>query len=150
MAQEHYNWIVRLLDRDKEVELEIDVRAKFHTDDSQTYNTIADIPGTEHPEQVVLIGGHLDSWHPATGATDNAAACAVMMEAMRILRALDVQPKRTIRIALWSGEEQGLLGSKAYVEQHLADRPETTDEKQLALPSFMREETLADSDQGGP
>ncbi len=141
MAQEHYNWILRLLERDKEVELEINVRSQFHTDDNQSYNTIADIPGTEHPEQVVLIGGHLDSWHPGTGATDNGAACAVMMEAMRILKALDVQPKRTIRIGLWSGEEQGLLGSKAYVEQHLADRPETTDEEQLALPEFMREQT---------
>lgn len=141
MSQEHYNWILRLLERDEEVELEIDVRSQFHTDDNQSYNTIAEIPGTEHPEQVVLIGGHLDSWHPATGATDNGAACAVMMEAMRILKALDVQPKRTIRIGLWSGEEQGLLGSKAYVEKHLADRPEPTDEAELALPKYRRETT---------
>ena len=140
MAQEHYNWILRLLDRDQEVELKIDVKAKFHEDDLQSYNTVADIPGT-HPEEVVLLGGHLDSWHPATGATDNAAACSVMMEAMRILKALDVKPRRTIRIALWSGEEQGLLGSKAYVKEHLADRPETTDEEALKLPERYRPTT---------
>ena len=141
MAQEHYNWILRLLDRDQEVELEIDVKAEFHEDnDLQSYNTIAEIPGT-HGDEVVMLGGHLDSWHPGTGATDNGAACAVMMEAVRILKALDVKPRRTIRIALWSGEEQGLLGSKAYVEKHFADRPETTDEKDLELPKRFRPTT---------
>ena len=83
-----------------------------------SYNAVAEIPGTDKADEVVMLGGHLDSWHSATGATDNAIGCAVMMEAARILRAIGVQPRRTIRVALWGGEEQGLLGSKAYVEQH--------------------------------
>ncbi len=83
-----------------------------------SYNAIAEIPGTDKADEVVMLGGHLDSWHSATGATDNAIGCAVMMEAARILQALGVKPRRTIRVALWGGEEQGLLGSKAYVEQH--------------------------------
>ena len=82
------------------------------------YNTIAEIPGTDKADEVVMLGGHLDSWHAATGATDNAIGCAVMMEAARILTALGVKPRRTIRVALWSGEEQGLLGSQAYVKEH--------------------------------
>ncbi|MEO5897205.1 MAG: M20/M25/M40 family metallo-hydrolase [Vicinamibacterales bacterium] len=83
-----------------------------------SYNTIAEIPGTDKADEVVMLGGHLDSWHSATGATDNAIGCAVMMEAARILQAIGVKPRRTIRVALWGGEEQGLLGSKAYVAQH--------------------------------
>ncbi len=83
-----------------------------------SYNAIAEIPGTDKADEVVMLGGHLDSWHSATGATDNAIGCAVMMEAARILQAIGVKPRRTIRVALWGGEEQGLLGSKAYVEQH--------------------------------
>jgi Zn-dependent M28 family amino/carboxypeptidase len=82
------------------------------------YNTLAEIPGTDLREEVVMLGGHLDSWHGGTGATDNAAGVAVAMEAVRILKALNLQPRRTIRVALWSGEEQGLFGSRAYVEQH--------------------------------
>jgi Zn-dependent M28 family amino/carboxypeptidase len=82
------------------------------------YNAIAEIPGTDKADEVVMLGGHLDSWHAATGATDNAIGCAVMMEAARILRAIGARPRRTIRVALWGGEEQGLLGSKAYVREH--------------------------------
>jgi Zn-dependent M28 family amino/carboxypeptidase len=87
------------------------------------YNTVAEIPGTDKKDEIVMLGGHMDSWHAGTGATDNAAGVAVTMEAVRILKALGLQPRRTIRIALWSGEEQGLLGSRAYVSEHFASRP---------------------------
>ena len=117
------------------VVLEIDVDAQFHDDDHNTYNTIADIPGTG--EGLVMAGAHLDSWHTGTGATDNGAGCVVVMEAMRILKALDVQPKRTIRAALWSGEEQGLLGSRHHVEQNFAKLP--LKEGQEDVPRWMRE-----------
>src|SRR5438477_3480904 len=90
------------------------------------YNTVAEIPGADRKlgGEVVMLGAHLDSWHAGTGATDNAAGCAAVMEAMRILRALDVHPRRTIRVALWTGEEEGLLGSRAYVREHFAARPD--------------------------
>src|ERR1700741_4370700 len=88
------------------------------------YNTVAEIPGSDLKDQVVMVGGHMDSWHSGTGATDNGAGSAVMMEAVRILQALGLKPRRTIRIALWSGEEEGLLGSRAYVAEHFAKRPE--------------------------
>ena len=123
MAAEQYNRLARLVDRGLEVELELDVRARFHDEDPTAYNTLAEIPGTDKRGEVVMVGAHLDSWHAATGATDNAAGSAVVMEAMRILRALEVRPRRTIRIALWSGEEQGLLGSRAYVAEHFGSRP---------------------------
>jgi hypothetical protein len=141
MALEHYNWILRLLDEEQEVGLEIDVRSRFHDDDLMAYNTIAEIPGSDLADEVVMLGAHLDSWHAGTGANDNAAGSAVMMEAVRILRALDLAPRRTIRIALWTGEEQGLLGSRAYVEQHLASRPESEDAEELKLPPYLRERT---------
>jgi Zn-dependent M28 family amino/carboxypeptidase len=120
MAAEHYNRVLRLIDKKQDVELELDVKAAFHDGDGMSANTFAEIPGTT--EEVVMAGAHLDSWHAGTGATDNAAGSAVVMEAIRILKALDVRPRRTIRVALWSGEEQGLLGSRAYVEAHLAAR----------------------------
>ncbi|MCZ6726017.1 MAG: M20/M25/M40 family metallo-hydrolase [Acidobacteria bacterium] len=148
MALEHYNWILRLLDDEQEVELEIDVRARFHDDDLMSYNTIAEFPGSDLAHEVVMLGAHLDSWHAGTGANDNAAGCAVMMEAVRILKALDLTPRRTIRIALWTGEEQGLLGSRAFVAQHLASRPETEDEEELKLPPFLRERTWPISPKG--
>ena len=120
MAAEHYNRILRLVEKKQEVELEIDVKAAFHDEDVMSQNTLAEIPGTT--DEVVMAGAHLDSWHTGTGATDNAAGSAVVMEAVRILKALDVKPRRTIRVALWSGEEQGLLGSRAYVESHFGAR----------------------------
>ncbi len=138
MAAEHYNRLSRLLDRKMDVELEIDVKARFHDDDEMAYNTIAEIPGTDKQPEVVMLGAHLDSWHGGTGATDNAAGSAVAMEAVRILKALDVKPKRTIRIALWTGEEQGLLGSRAYVKEHLASRPEPIDPEEKDLPAYLR------------
>jgi hypothetical protein len=138
LAPEHYARIARLIDAKTEVELEIDVAARFHDQDLNAYNTVAEIPGTDKKGEVVMLGAHLDSWHTGTGATDNAAGSVVMMEAMRILKSLGVAPKRTIRIALWSGEEQGLLGSRAYVEQHLAKREDPKDPEQAKLPLFAR------------
>ncbi len=139
MAAEQYNWILRLLDDDQPVELEIEVKSEFHDDDPMSYNTIAEIPGNGSDE-VVMVGAHLDSWHPGTGATDNAAGCAVAMEAVRILTAIGVEPRRTIRVALWSGEEQGLFGSRAYVKEHFATRPEPEEEADKQLPRWLREE----------
>jgi len=140
MSAEHYGRIYRLLERGVPVELEINVQTKFFDDDSKAYNTIADLPGTDPKlaEEVVIIGGHLDSWHGGTGATDNATGVAAAMEAIRILKALDLKPRRTIRVGLWSGEEQGLLGAKAYVDQHYASRPEPSDPKEREIPSWMR------------
>jgi len=140
VGQEQFNRILRLLDKGKEVELEIDVRARFHEESTRAVNVVAEIPGTDPrlKAQVVMAGAHLDSWHAGTGATDDAAGCAVVMEAARILTAIGAKPRRTIRVALWAGEEQGLRGSRAYVAEHLASRPEATDPAQRELPEFMR------------
>ncbi|MCL4848152.1 MAG: M20/M25/M40 family metallo-hydrolase, partial [Acidobacteria bacterium] len=121
-AAEHYNRIVRLLDKKIPVTLEVNVKNTFHDKDLNSFNIVGEIPGTDKKDEIVLIGAHFDSWHTGTGATDNGASSAVMMEVMRILKATGLQPRRTIRIALWTGEEQGLLGSRAYVKDHLADR----------------------------
>ena len=123
MSSEHVNRLARLLDAGKTVELELEIKTAFNDKDTLQYNVTAEIPGTDKSlkNEVVMIGAHLDSWHAATGATDNAAGSAVMMEVMRILKTLDMKPRRTIRVALWSGEEQGLLGSKGYVKNHFAD-----------------------------
>ena len=123
LGKEDYNSILRLAKAGLPVNLDIDVQTKFQTADTKGYNVIAEIKGTDPKlkEEVVMLGGHLDSWHTATGATDNAAGCAVMMEAVRILHTLGIQPRRTIRIALWSGEEEGLLGSRGYVKKTFAD-----------------------------
>ena len=118
MRNEDYGRIWRLLDDQDPVELEFDIANRTYPEGHTSYNTIAEIPGTDKAGEVVMLGAHLDSWHSATGATDNAIGCAVMMEAVRILTALNLKPRRTIRIALWSGEEQGLLGSQSYVRDH--------------------------------
>lgn len=120
VSNEQYLQLQRLLCDKQNVEVELNVKNKFYTDNTTGYNVIAEIPGSDPilKNEVVILGGHLDSWHSGTGATDNAAGCIVAMEAVRILKALDVQPKRTIRIALWGGEEQGLLGSFGYVKKH--------------------------------
>jgi len=118
VAGEQYNQIYRNVMRGIPVELEIDVQNRFYSDDLNSYNTLGDIPGSDLADQYVMIGAHLDSWHYGTGATDDGAGTVVMMEAMRILKALDLQPRRTIRIGLWAGEEQGLLGSRGWVEMH--------------------------------
>jgi len=122
LAAEHYNMLVRLVQAKVPVQLRVEVGARFHAD-TNSYNVLAEIPGTDpaRRDEVVLIGAHLDSWHTATGATDNADGAAATMEAMRILAALKVRPRRTIRVALWGGEEEGLLGARAYVSQHLKD-----------------------------
>lgn len=114
---EDYNAMLRLVKSGAAVKAETEVKTKFYTDDLQGYNVIAEIPGTDPAlkDEVVMIGAHLDSWQAGTGATDNASGSAVMMEAMRILKSLNIQPRRTIRIGLWSAEEQGLLGSRGYV-----------------------------------
>jgi carboxypeptidase Q len=121
---EDYLRIVRLLRAGQKVQMEADVQTQFYSDDMQGYNLIAEIPGTDKKlkEEVVMLGGHFDSWHAGTGATDNAAGSAVMMEAMRILKTIGFKPKRTIRIALWSSEEQGLFGSRGYVAAHFGKK----------------------------
>jgi hypothetical protein len=118
MRNEDYGRISRLLDDGAPVELEFNILNRIYPEGRTAYNVVAEIPGTDKKDEVVMLGGHLDSWHAATGATDNAIGCAVMMEAARILQALKVKPRRTIRVALWSGEEQGILGSQAYVKEH--------------------------------
>ena len=118
MRNEDYGRISRLLADGTPVELEFNIVNHVYPEGNTSYNAIAEIPGTDKRDEVIMLGGHLDSWHAATGATDNAIGCAVMMEAARILKALAVKPRRTIRVALWSGEEQGLLGSQAYVKEH--------------------------------
>ena len=118
MRNEDYGRIWRLLAGGAPVSLEFDIRNNTYPEGRTSYNTIGEITGSEKPDEVIMLGGHLDSWHAATGATDNAVGCAIMMEAARILKTLGVKPRRTVRVALWSGEEQGLLGSQAYVKKH--------------------------------
>ncbi|MFY9554127.1 MAG: M20/M25/M40 family metallo-hydrolase [Blastocatellia bacterium] len=122
LAVEHYNRIIRMIERGAPVQLEFNVSAKYHDQDLMSHNVIAEIPGTDLKDEIVMIGAHFDSWHSGTGATDNAAGSAVCMEALRILQTLGLKPRRTIRIGLWSGEEQGLLGSRAYVAEHFGKR----------------------------
>lgn len=123
ISAEDYLHMLRLLRAGQKVEVEADIKTSFYDQDPNGYNVIAEIPGTDKKlkDEIVMIGGHYDSWHAATGATDNGAGASVMMEAMRILKAINFKPKRTIRIALWSSEEQGLLGSKGYVSKHFGD-----------------------------
>ncbi len=118
LRNEDYGRISRILDDGTPVELEFTIVNREYPEGRTTYNVVAEIPGTDKKDEVVMLGGHLDSWHAATGATDNAIGAATMVEAARILKAIGVKPRRTIRVALWSAEEQGLLGSKAYVKEH--------------------------------
>jgi hypothetical protein len=118
LRNEDFGRLSRLLADDRPVELDIDIVNRWYPEGTTSYNAVAEIPGTDLRGEVVMLGGHLDSWHAATGATDNAIGVAVMMEAARVIKALGLKPRRTIRVALWGGEEQGLLGSKAYVAQH--------------------------------
>jgi carboxypeptidase Q len=122
LAVEHYNRIVRMLEAGQKVKMSVDLAVEFQDADLNGYNTVAEIPGSDLKDEVVMLGGHMDSWHAGTGATDNGAGVAVAMEAVRILRALNLKPRRTIRIALWTGEEEGLLGSKAYVAEHFGKK----------------------------
>lgn len=118
MRNEDYGRIVRLMAGGSAVQLELDIVNHSYAEGTTQHNVIVEIPGTDKAQEVIMLGGHLDSWHAATGATDNAIGCAVMLEAIRVLQAVGVKPRRTIRVALWSGEEQGLLGSQAYVKEH--------------------------------
>ncbi len=127
MATEDYNRLVRMIKLGEKVQMTVDLQVQYHDEDLMGYNTIAEIPGTDLKDEIVMLGGHLDSWHSSTGATDNAAGCAVAMEAARILIASGLKPRRTIRVALWSGEEQGLNGSREYVKQVFGEmKPATT------------------------
>jgi carboxypeptidase Q len=121
VASEHYNRMVRLLQKDIPVKLELNVQNRFVDDTVDSFNIIADMPGTDRSDEIVMLGAHFDSWHAGTGTTDNGAGVAAMMEAVRILRASGVRMRRTVRLGLWTGEEQGLLGSREYVKQQFGD-----------------------------
>ena len=125
MSNEDFGRITRILADGTPVELELNIVNKSYPEGATVYNVVAEIPGSDKAQEVVMLGGHIDSWHSATGATDNAIGSATMLEAIRILQAIGVKPRRTIRVALWSGEEQGLLGSQAYVKEHfgMAENP---------------------------
>ncbi len=140
MAIENYGRVYRLLQAKVPVTIEMNLGTRFTGDHEHGFDTIAEIPGTDPKlkNEVVMVGGHLDSWASGTGATDNGAGSVVAMEVMRILTALNVKPRRTIRIALWSGEEQGLFGSEGYVSQHFGSFPRSTAPDQLKLPEFLR------------
>src|ERR1700674_3805743 len=140
-AIENYGRVYRLLKANVPVTIELNVDTKFTGDHEHGFNTIAEIPGTDPKlkDQVVMVGGHMDSWIAGTGATDDGAGVIIAMEAMRILSALHVQPRRTIRIGLWSGEEQGEFGSLGYVSQHFGTIGLSTKPEELALPTYVRE-----------
>ena len=140
IAAEQFNRMARLIEHKVPVTVELDVKSHFESPDGgKIFNTIAEIPGTDKKDEIVMIGGHLDSWHAGTGATDNGAGVAAAMEAVRILKALNLKPRRTIRIALWAGEEEGLLGSEAYVTEHYGYEDVPKDDK---TPSYMRSKPL--------
>ena len=131
LRNEDFGRVTRLLADKTPVSLEFDIRSRTIPEGATSYNTVGEIVGTDKKDEVIMLGGHLDSWHAATGATDNAVGCAIMMEAARILKTIGVKPRRTIRVALWSGEEQGLLGSQAYIEKHFGsfEKPTANYEK---------------------
>ena len=135
LAAEHYNMVARMADKGIPVKMRVNVRSRFLTADTRSYNVLADIPGTDPllKNEVVLLGAHLDSWHSSVGATDNADGSAAVMDAMRILKTIGVRPRRTIRVALWSGEEEGLLGSRAHVRMHYAGESNAAAREQLSL-----------------
>ena len=128
MRNEDFGRITRLLAHKTPVRLEFDIRNRMVPEGTTSYNMIGEIYGSDKKDEVIMLGGHLDSWHSATGATDNAIGCATMMEAARILKAIGVKPRRTIRVACWGGEEQGLLGSQAYVKKHFGSAEAPTAE----------------------
>src|SRR5438445_5476721 len=118
IAAEDYNRLVRMSQHGENLKMTVDLQVQFHDTDMMAYNTIGELPGSDLKKEIVMLGAHMESWHSGTGATDNVAGVASTVAAVRILTALKLQPRRTVRIGLWSGEEQGLLGSKAYVNQH--------------------------------
>jgi len=153
VASENYGRLVRMLDKKVAVTLQADIQNKFYEDDLNSFNIIGEIPGMEKAkaDEVVMIGAHFDSWHSGTGATDNGAGSAVMLEAMRILKATGVKLRRTVRIGLWTGEEQGLLGSRAYVKQHFGSwEPDTQPDKEKLklLPEHAKLDAYYNVDNG--
>ncbi len=125
IAVEHYNRMMRILEKGIPVRMELDIQTRFHPEaeaNPNGFNIIAEIPGTDLADEIVMIGGHFDSTHGSVGATDNATGVSAMMETLRIFKELGIQPRRTVRIGLWGGEEQGLIGSRVYVGEHFASR----------------------------
>ncbi|MEO8131547.1 MAG: M20/M25/M40 family metallo-hydrolase, partial [Bryobacteraceae bacterium] len=143
LTAEHYNRIVRLLDHKIPVKLEFDIKTSLYENSLDSLNIVGEIPGGKKKDEVVMIGAHFDSWQGGTGATDNAAGSAVAIEVMRILKSLNLKMDRTVRIGLWSGEESGLLGSKAYVKMHFADP-----EKMKLLPEHAKLDAYYNLDNG--
>jgi carboxypeptidase Q len=133
VVAEHYNRLLRMIKAGEKLRMKVSLVTQFSKDAQMGYNTIAEIPGSDKADEIVMIGGHLDSWHGGTGATDNAAGVAAAMEAVRIIQSLGLKPRRTIRIGLWSGEEQALLGSRAYIEKHFGKALDESKEE-----GFMR------------
>lgn len=123
VSAEQYNRLIRMIGFGVKPRITLDLAVKYYDQDPMAYNTVAEIPGTDKKDEIVMLGGHMDSWHSGTGATDNGAGVAVCMEAVRILQTLNLKPRRTIRVALWSGEEEGLYGSHAYVSEHFGSYP---------------------------
>jgi len=138
VAAEQYNRLIRMLGRGVPVQLEVNISTRFYDDDPMSYNVIAEIPGTDLKDEVVMVGGCLDSWASGTGATDNAAGSAVVLEVVRLLKKLNLQPRRTIRIGLWSAEEQGSLGSRAYVAAHFGKRASGPDSRLEFKPEYEK------------
>jgi carboxypeptidase Q len=141
LAVEHYNRLVRMIQAGEKVQMKVSLATQFDDKDLMAYNTAAEIPGGDKSDELVMVGGHMDSWHSGTGATDNGAGVAVAMEAVRILQALNLKPRRTIRVALWSGEEQGLFGSEAYVAKHFGkidESPEASFARMIGSGSAVR------------
>jgi carboxypeptidase Q len=152
VANENYGRLVRMLDKKVSVTLQADIQNKFYEEDLKSFNIVGEIPGSDKAkaEEIVMVGGHFDSWHAGTGATDNGAGSGVMLETMRILKTTGVKLRRTVRIGLWTGEEQGLLGSRAYVKQHFADwEPDGPDrEKIKILPEHAKLDAYYNVDNG--
>jgi carboxypeptidase Q len=138
VAPEDYNRMARMIEHGEKLKMAVDLKVKFNDDDLMAYNTVAEIPGTDLKDEIVMLGAHLDSWHSGTGATDNGAGVAATMEAVRIINTEKLKPRRTIRIALWSGEEQGLYGSKAYVSEHFGYF--TNETRSIAAASSLKKE----------
>jgi len=152
VSVEHYNRLIRMLQAGAHPVLEIDIATRFHADDLNSFNVIAEIPGSDLADELVMLGAHFDSWHSGTGATDNAIGCGVALEAVRILQAVGAKPRRTIRLALWTGEEQGLLGSRAYVERHFGkasqDRERGTPARYEVTPAHAKFSSYFNLDNG--
>jgi len=141
LAAEDYNRLARMIQQGEKLKMAVDLEVQFHNEDPMAYNTVAEIRGSDLKDEIVMLGAHMDSWHSGTGATDNGAGVAATMEAVRILQALKLQPRRTIRIGLWTGEEQGLLGSKAYVTKHFGYYTNITNAVAVRSPKDQSDES---------